>query len=405
MTNPVVLLVTAHRWPSTARTAMGFAEAGWTVEAMCPSGHFLESTNSIRRLHPWRFFAISQSIHRAVSRSKAELVVPCDDLVAGHLRELAVSDSPQKTSGELRALLARSLGDPLYFEDMASRSRIAGIARQQGVAIPETIVVQSVGDLESWIARNELPALLKVDGSTGGYGVRIVPTLDEARNAFATLSAPVGFVRAAKRAVIDNNDTFLMPSLKRVQPVVNVQRYIVGSEATSTAACWQGQVLACNLLRIVKTSARLGSSTVVQLIEQPEMLVAIQKMARCLHLSGLYGFDFILERESGRPFLLEINPRATPTTHLRTAAGSLPFALRLALTGEGKRPEPLYKVGDQIALFPQEWIRDHASEFLRASPLDVPWTEPGFIQACLRRNLGGPRGWLQQKLAGLLSKN
>ena len=403
---PSVLIVTAYRWVSSARIAMSFAEAGWTVEAVCPGGHIFEFTKAVRRLHECHLFAMPYAIRRAISKAKPDLVVPCDDLAAGQLRHLCDADSSAGVSDDLRALLARSLGDSSCYRDFDSRDRIATLAREQGIAVPETVVVRSVADLEAWVARNELPGVLKTDGSTGGSGVRIVSTLDGARSAFSILSVPTGFLRAVKRAVVDKNGTYLVPSLKGIRPVVNFQRYIAGVEATSTCACWQGEVLACVTLRVLKTNGRVGTSTVVQVMDDPRILQAVQKMTRCLRLSGLAGFDFMLERESGQPFLLEINPRATPTTHLRTAAGSLALALRTALTGEEIKPCPIYKDGDKIALFPQEWLRDPESEFLRTAHPDVPWNEPEFVRACLRRETVGVRGWLQPggKLAKFFPK-
>ena len=405
-TKPLVLLVTAQRWVSSARVAMSFAEAGCTVEAVCPRGHIFESTQAISRRYPCRFFAIPHYIRRAIALAKPDLIVPCDDIVAGHLRHLCDSAGPSGGSDKLRELLTRSLGDSSGYAELDSRSRVAALARQQGVAVPETVVVESVADLEAWFGKNGFPAVLKVDGTSGGYGVRIVSTLEEAREAYEDLSVPVGLLCAVKRVVVDRNETYLMPALQRTAPVVNVQRFIVGEEATCTAACWQGEVLGWVALRVIKSSGRVGWSTVVQVIDDPNVLLAIKKICRRLRVSGLYGFDFIIERETGRPYLLEINPRATPTTHLRTSAGSLAFALRQALTGEGTKPEPLYKTDEKIALFPQEWHRDHASEFLRTARNDTPWSEPEFVRACLRREAPGVRAWFQPggKLARIFAK-
>jgi hypothetical protein len=38
---------------------------------------------------------------------------------------------------------------------------------------------------------------------------------------------------------------------------------------------------------------------------------------------------------------------------------------------------------DTIALFPQEWMRDPASEYLTSGYHDVPWEEPELIRACV----------------------
>jgi hypothetical protein len=35
--------------------------------------------------------------------------------------------------------------------------------------------------------------------------------------------------------------------------------------------------------------------------------------------------------------------------------------------------------------FPQEWLRDPRSHYLRDHPVDVPWDEPELIRAMLAR--------------------
>jgi hypothetical protein len=37
---------------------------------------------------------------------------------------------------------------------------------------------------------------------------------------------------------------------------------------------------------------------------------------------------------------------------------------------------------DTIALFPQEWIRDPHSSFLRSAYHDIPWEEPELVRDC-----------------------
>lgn len=381
---PTVLLVTAYRWRSSARVAMSFAEAGWRVEAMCPRGHILEGIRAVGRLHVYRFFGGDTHLRRVIARVKPDLVVPCDDLTAGQLRHLCHPASSAPGAGALCALLRRSFGDACSFAEFDSRSRIAGIATELGLAAPDTSLIRTVKELEGWIGTLELPAVLKTDGSSGGYGVRLVSSLAEAKRAFRELRAPIGVLRGVKRAIVDRAETFLMPALKRERPAVNIQRYVRGEEVTCTAACWQGAVLGTVALQVLQTSGPVGHSTVLRVIDHPEISEAIRKLAKRLGVSGLYGFDFILEEKTGRPFLLEINPRATQTTHLGLLAGcDLALALRHALAGEGSPARGKGMHGETIALFPQEWLRDPESGFLRTAYHDVPRNEPEFVKDCL----------------------
>ena len=47
------------------------------------------------------------------------------------------------------------------------------------------------------------------------------------------------------------------------------------------------------------------------------------------------------------------------------------------------QPAPRVTEKDTIALFPQEWIRDPESAFLRSGYHDVPWEEPELLHDCV----------------------
>jgi biotin carboxylase len=99
----------------------------------------------------------------------------------------------------------------------------------------------------------------------------------------------------------------------------------------------------------------------------------------------LYGFDFMLEAGTRNAYLIEINPRSTQVGHLGLGAGrDIPAALFSAVAGQTIQISPAVTEKDTIALFPQEWIRDSASPYLRSAYHDVPWEEPELVRACIR---------------------
>jgi hypothetical protein len=120
----------------------------------------------------------------------------------------------------------------------------------------------------------------------------------------------------------------------------------------------------------------------MRLIDSCEMSIVAEKIVRRLNLSGLIGFDFMLEEQTGNPYLIEVNPRATQVGHLTLGPGrDLPAALYAALTGEEIREAPKVTENRTIALFPQEWKRNPESPFLQSGYHDVPWEEPELIRA------------------------
>jgi hypothetical protein len=176
-----------------------------------------------------------------------------------------------------------------------------------------------------------------------------------------------------------------MPWALRKRPAITIQKFIGGRETTSAVAAWKGSVVGCLNFEVVHTWKPGGPASVLRLVRNPAMSAAAETLASRLKLSGFFGLDFILESGSGRPFLIELNPRATQTCHLPLGPGQdLPVAIADALAGRPpSEPKPATRL-DLIALFPLEWQRNPASPFLRCAYHDVPWSEPELVRLCLR---------------------
>jgi hypothetical protein len=157
-------------------------------------------------------------------------------------------------------------------------------------------------------------------------------------------------------------------------------------------------VLASLHFKVINKKDSTGPASVLRLIDNAEMSGAAEKIVRRLNLSGLHGFDFMLESHTGNAFLIELNPRTTQVGHLRLGAGrDLPAALYAATSGSPLREVPKATENDTITLFPQEWTRNPESAFLRTGYHDVPWEEPELIRACVRKRWNWGTWYSQQK--------
>ncbi len=383
---PSVLVATTARWFPTARLVVALANAGFNVDAVCPSNHPLGKTGAVRQIYRYRGLNALTSFAEAIAAAKPVVIIPGDDLSSQHLHLLyAYERRKGDTESALCAVIERSLGAPENFPALYARTKFIEMARAEGIRAPKTAVIRDRSDLRKWIAENGFPTVLKADCSSGGDGVRVVRTLEDAERAFRVLQAPPLLARAAKRALMDADPTLVWPSVLRRRSVVNAQTFVGGREATSAIVCWKGQVLAALHFEVINKGVSSGPATVLRLIENTEMSVAAEKMARRLNLSGLNGFDYMLESQSGDAYLIEINPRSTQVGHLTLGVGrDIPAALYSAVTGQTIRPAA--KVTDDLtfALFPHEWIRDPASQFLQSAYHDVPWDKPELIRACVR---------------------
>ena len=116
---------------------------------------------------------------------------PCDDLAVRHLHQLHSSKRPRYASEvDIPALIVRSLGPPESYTTVYSRYLLLKISREEGILTPETSLIGNIGDLEQWRSAQPFPWVLKADGTTGGVGVRIAHTLEEARGYFSDLRRP-----------------------------------------------------------------------------------------------------------------------------------------------------------------------------------------------------------------------
>jgi len=383
---PTVLIATAACWFPTARLAVAMANAGFTVDAACPANHTLVKTGVVRRIYTHRALSPLRSLSDAIIGSKPDLVVPGDDLATQHLHVLHEQELRKGAEGtDVCRAIESSLGGPENFAALYARTRFISVAHEVGVRAPKTEVVASADDLRKWITQAGLPTVLKTDGSSGGDGVRVARSLDDAERAFRVLQAPPLLARAAKRALLDRDLRLVRPSLLRHRSTVNAQTFVNGHEANSTVACWKGEVLASLHFEVIHKAASSGHATVVRLIENSEMHAAAEKIVRRLNLSGIHGFDFMLDAETGGAYLIEINPRLTQVAHLTLGLGrDLPAALYSAVSGTAVHLAPKATENHTIALFPQEWIRDPDSTFLQSAYHDVPWDKPELIRACVR---------------------
>jgi hypothetical protein len=402
---PKVLLATTCRWFAAARLAMAFSEAGCPVEMVAPRGHPATKTTALRRRYTFHGLDPAASFQAAINQAQPDLILPCDDLSTIHLHQLYLRLVKTGEAGKRTAeVLRRSLGPQACFPTLESRSKLMALARSLGVRTPETSVVTK-GNLSTWLMNNGFPAVLKADGSAGGRGVQVVRTMAMAEQAFAELSAPPLALRAVKRALFDQDRTLLKPSIKRTVPVVNAQVLVSGRDATISVACWEGEIVAAISVEVIKKEAQEGPSSVVRLIDHPEMSHSTEKIVKQLNLSGLFGFDFILGDPNNCATLIEMNARATQICHLALGTHhDLPVALS-AMAGGKPIPatRPVSDL-DVIALFPQEWHSDPASEYLATAYHDVPWREPRLVKACIDFYTAQKRWYSSRRLVELYRK-
>jgi Carbamoyl-phosphate synthase L chain, ATP binding domain len=380
---PKVLLITAYRWPTTTRLALALSDAGFAVDALCSVGHSLAQVQFISKVYRYRALSPLRSLRDAIVASEPDLVIPCDDTTAAQLHQLhKLTDATDPVGNGLRSLIAHSLGDPANYPIFYSRAQIASLAHAAGVLSPTATNIHNHDELFRQLKDIGFPAVLKSDGSFGGRGVAFVHSRAEAKRAFAKLTGYNNVARALARLLIDRDANLVLPCLRRTRPQVSIQRFLSGKRANAAVACWKGVVLAQVCVEVIDSNDAAGAATVVSVIAHPGMSQAVERLVRALNLSGLCGFDFILDSVDGSAYLIDFNPRATQTCHLVSSERTRPvLALAAKLRG---LPEV---VDDQlnphcgpIVLFPHGLAYPPQGQCLKYAEIDQASKSPELIK-------------------------
>lgn len=394
-----ILIATTCRWFSAARLAMAFAKTGCTVEMACPSGHPALLTRAIHNNYAFNGLTPLRSLRAAILAAEPDFIVPCDDLTMRHLHRLydIAAQSSESSSKALCELIAFSFGDPAGFPITGSRDHFMAMVHQENIRTPETSAVNSAEEVEQWLAQHGLPAVLKINGTSGGEGVKIVHTLEEAIRAYRTLRAPLSTIIVAKRTCMDRDWNCLMPWLWQHQRSVSIQSFVTGPDANIALASWRGEILSSISVEVLQTWRPKGPATLIRLIQNSEMLQTAETILRRLKFSGLSGFDFIIDKATGHASLIEMNARATQTAPLPLGPGrDLIASLCSMITGQSLSDDSIDLGSDTIALFPLAWQGDTSNEIFQSSYHDIPWEEPELVRLGMKQTRDLPhKKWIQ----------
>ena len=401
---PDVLLLATQRWQAHARLGLALHAVGFRVSIWSPGTNTFLLTDAVHGHYPYRLLDPAGSLETAVLAASPDLIVPCDEPATADLQQLAERALATPRLAPVVQAIERSLGSAENLKRLTDRAYVLQTAADAGVAVPASAAIARSADLRAWLTENGFPAYLKADGTFAGSGVRLIQTYEEAEAALRSLHKPPSAMGAFKRLTLHDDPSQVEQFLRSHHPAISIQHAVAGVDVNSAIFCWRGQVLASLSMQVVAVRFERGPSTVLRRIHNPAMDRAAEILASRLNLSGFYGLDFILEEQTGIPWLLEMNSRATQIPHLALGAGhDLPAAAYTAVTGLPIRSRPAVTTEQMIALFPQEWERDPASPFIRSAYHDVPWESRALVRACIQgrsrlRRLFSPDFWRRRKL-------
>jgi len=335
-------------------------------------------------MFPYGGFRPLDSLVAAINATEPRIIIPCDERAVQHLHELhAQARGCQKSCNKLTALIERSIGAPESYPIVSTRYHLLKVAREEGLRVADTELIKTVDDLKSWGIRHAFPWLLKADGTWAGRGVRLVSSLAEAERLFLELRTMNGAARVIKWAVVDDDPFWLRPWWNNWRPGVVAQSYVSGRPANCAVVCAEGKVLAGIGVEVVALKEPTGPAAIVRVVDNAEMMLCAERIARRLGLSGFFGLDFMIEHGSGAAYLIEMNPRCTPLCHLRLGKGrDMVGALAAQMSGQTLREAAPATEKNLIAYFPS--ALKCKSDLFHSSFHDVPSGEPELVEELLR---------------------
>jgi glutathione synthase/RimK-type ligase-like ATP-grasp enzyme len=409
-----ILVVTASRWPHTAFVAARLHDVGFSVAAVCPRKGALRHTSGIARLYDYSRLRAAQSILAAIRDCSPALVVPGDDEALAALHELFARcrSSEDRDARGVRQLIEESLGPSASFSTARSKLQIVRLAEECGIRVPRTREIGNLEELIEFTRTADFPFLLKQEETSGGRGVVPVRSADAAVSGWTNLQRRLK-TDGLRDLAFRFDPTSLLRSMSRPPPRMSAQNFIEGRPANRAVACWKGKILAGITVSALETNPPgIGTATVVEAINPPEIAGAVRTLVAKLGLSGFCGFDFVLDG-SGRAYLLELNARLTSACWLGTTPETdLCGAMVEAVTG---RPRgiadqlaakwPLFgNARQRLALFPQEWMRSKTSEHLHTSYHGVPWHDPQLLAYLVTSTLKAERRMQRSSLFRLFER-
>jgi hypothetical protein len=381
--DPHVLLATTGRLPSTARLAMELHQAGAQVSLIAPDNHPAWALGLFRHRLTYRATAPHRCLEGSLRRLGPDLVIPCDERTVRDLHAIARSTK----SSDVKRLIEGSTAPTANHPVITSRAALLALAQQEGVRVPPSMPLPDRDALGRWTQGHAAPFVLKADGSWAGFGVRIISNACTASEAYTRMTRPVSARVALRESLLEGNHFEFRSCFRRERPAMSVQGYVDGWPANIGVACWQGEVLAAICAEAVATTSATGPSTVARIIHNADMIDAATRMVRALGLSGMIGFDFMIEAATGAAYLIEMNPRNTPICALRLGPGrDLAEALVARIAGRPVRERPPRTERDMVVFFPDTWQEDPASHFLHSGFHDVPWEQPDLVRVLMLPN-------------------
>lgn len=220
----------------------------------------------------------------------------------------------------IKQLTQTTLPDLETIMQLHDKAQLARLAKKVGVPTPETFAPSTAEEARDIIAGIDYPVLIKQRQSSGASGMRRLEGRKQIEDWYFHLVS------------INHTSQENLPI---------IQRIIDGKTICTLELASQGNVVGEVLIQTLRSHPREeGSSVFRESIRHAASEEAAAKILKELRFSGLCGFDFVIEKDSGIPYLVDGNPRQTPSLNLAYHGGCDMIGAWLEIAS-GKTPDQL----------------------------------------------------------------
>lgn len=327
-----VVVVTTRSWAGIEPFLRALEQAGFAVGLVHgqAGGHVLHDASiALFLARPLQF---RHTIERVMQDLSPDLVVPTDEPSFQHLRELyAMRSEAGRLRSPIARTIAKSLGDLGSYDRVATTADLQHFAREHGLPVPNSVDIDDEPTLRVLLESVPLPVVLKGDGGWAGSRAQIVRSLEAGVAAYHRVTGAPQVTKLWKEQnKLHRLSDLLQPRLRRVA----LQQYVDGVAVKRSVACRDGKVLAGVSVEPLDG----GAAFVAKVIRHATMDDVAAFVVKRLNLSGIVGFDFVLEHGTRQPWLIGVKPYATPFAQVAAVGDvGLPDALYGGFAGVADR--------------------------------------------------------------------
>lgn len=383
MRNKVLIVALNTNWTGISRLPSGLLRAGLEPFALCPKKSYLAKTKYLKKSIQFPTYSYSRSkliylwIVISILIFKPDIVIPGDEDSILALQNVGNLFSSIPFFGQVSKLIRKSLSPNKFDRLILSKSEFQKVCISWGIRTPKNVYVNNSEEAIKVADEMGFPVVIKKDSGYGGTGVFICENKKEL--IFHLMNIEKTSLLTHLKTCLKN---LFFTSAVNNESGISIQQYIQGITGQSPFCAENGVVFAINpMLKKETYPGKTGPASVSEGYDNKEVEVFVNKVARELSFTGFASLEYIVDEKSGLPYVIELNPRPTPTSHFDSNVAVYDLC---ECFYKGLNHMPIEKKEFRpylVAMYPTEKRRDPKSQYLTTAYHDIPINDPDLFAA------------------------